>query len=157
LSNAAHIDLDFKEPITLSALELICPKNTVSVGFRLETCQGDDCRPLPATTSIQDIHPDRAEFLAREFHRVGIRYLLLEDANLIAAPQLSLKELFANRGSFRSGVQVNPKTKCCSPRRSSQSPPSPADPARCSRPQNLAMIYLGGVIAIGDAAADLSR
>ena len=97
LTNAAHIDLDFKEPVTLSALELLCPKNTASVGFRLETCQGEDCRPLPATTSIQDIQPDRAEFLAQEFHRVGIRYLLLEDANLIASAQPLLKELFADR------------------------------------------------------------
>lgn len=97
LTNAAHIDLDFKEPVTLSALELLCPRNTASVGFRLETCQGEDCRPIPATTSIQDVNPDREGFLVREFRRVGIGYLLLEDANLIASAPPSLKELFADR------------------------------------------------------------
>jgi hypothetical protein len=101
LTNAAHVDVDFdvdfKEPVTLSTLELLCPKNTASVGFRLETCQGEDCRPLAATTSIQDIHPDRAGFLAQEFRRVRIRYVLLEDANLIASAPPSLKELFADK------------------------------------------------------------
>jgi len=97
LTNAAHIDLNFKEPVTLSTLELLCPRNTTSIGFRIETCQGEDCRSIPTTTSIQDVNPERAEFLAQEFHRVGIRYLLLEDANLIASAQLSLRELFADK------------------------------------------------------------
>jgi hypothetical protein len=97
LTNAAHIDLDFTQPVTLSTLELLCPKNTASVGFRIATCQGDDCRPLPATASIQDVNPERAGFLAQEFRRLGIRYVLLEDANLIASAQPLLKELFADR------------------------------------------------------------
>jgi hypothetical protein len=97
LTNAAHIDLDFKEPVALATLELLCPRNTASVGFRLEACQGEDCRPIPATTSIQDVNPDRAGFLVQEFRRVGIRYFLMEDANLIASAPPSLKELFADR------------------------------------------------------------
>ena len=97
LTKDAHVDLDFKEPVTLSALELLCTRNTTSVGFRLETCQKEDCRPIPAITSIGNVSPDRAGFLAQEFRRVGIRYLLLEDANLIASAPPSLKELFADR------------------------------------------------------------
>ena len=105
LPAAAHIDLNFGQPVTLSAVEIACPKAALRSGFRLEGCRDSDCRPVPTVTEIREPDLNRAgEFLIRELRRVRVEYVLIEDAGLNASMEKLVsaglfKELFADGGS----------------------------------------------------------